>query len=71
MITFLRHLVAIVVLPFVVAVVLPVWIARRYGVVPVFGASAGEARFGDEYREYCRHVERLVPRLRPWQPSRS
>ena len=23
-------------------------------------------RFGDAYREYCRHVPRVVPRLRPW-----
>lgn len=23
-------------------------------------------RFGDSYREYCRHVHRIVPRLRPW-----
>ena len=27
-------------------------------------------RFGDAYREYCRHVPRLLPRLRPWQPDR-
>ncbi len=26
-------------------------------------------RFGDPYREYCRHVRRFVPRLRPWQPD--
>jgi protein-S-isoprenylcysteine O-methyltransferase Ste14 len=24
-------------------------------------------RFGDEYREYCRHVPRLVPRISPWR----
>ena len=23
-------------------------------------------RFGELYREYCRHVRRFVPRLRPW-----
>lgn len=23
-------------------------------------------RFGEPYREYCRHVRRFVPRLRPW-----
>lgn len=28
-----------------------------------------EARFGDEYRRYCRHVSRLLPRLRPWRPE--
>ncbi|HSE65903.1 MAG TPA: isoprenylcysteine carboxylmethyltransferase family protein [Gemmatimonadales bacterium] len=25
-------------------------------------------RFGDSYREYCRHVPRLLPRWTPWQP---
>jgi protein-S-isoprenylcysteine O-methyltransferase Ste14 len=24
-------------------------------------------RLGDGYREYCRHVPRLLPRLRPWR----
>jgi protein-S-isoprenylcysteine O-methyltransferase Ste14 len=26
-------------------------------------------RFGDSYREYCRHVPRLLPRLRPWNQA--
>ncbi len=26
-------------------------------------------RFGEPYREYCRHVPRVVPRLRPWVPG--
>ena len=26
-------------------------------------------RFGAPYREYCRHVPRVVPRLRPWTPE--
>jgi protein-S-isoprenylcysteine O-methyltransferase Ste14 len=24
-------------------------------------------RFGEDYREYCRHVPRLIPRLSPWK----
>jgi protein-S-isoprenylcysteine O-methyltransferase Ste14 len=28
-------------------------------------------RFGDSYREYCRHVPRVLPRLTPWQPEAS
>jgi protein-S-isoprenylcysteine O-methyltransferase Ste14 len=28
-------------------------------------------RFGDTYRDYCRHVPRLVPRWRPWEPERG
>lgn len=27
-----------------------------------------EGRFGDEYREYKRHVGRWIPRLKPYQP---
>lgn len=28
------------------------------------------ARFGEDYRQYCRHVRRWLPRLRPWsQPA--
>jgi protein-S-isoprenylcysteine O-methyltransferase Ste14 len=170
MVTLFRHLLAIAVLPFTVAVVVPVWIARRSPVAFAAGRSAGEvalqllgvallvvglvlfaaslrrfvtegdgtlapwdpprrlvvrgpyrfvrnpmisglifvlfseglillspphaewaatflvinliyiplleepmmaARFGDDYREYCTHVRRILPRLRPWQPSRS
>jgi protein-S-isoprenylcysteine O-methyltransferase Ste14 len=26
-------------------------------------------RFGEPYREYRRHVPRLIPRLRPWHPE--
>lgn len=28
-------------------------------------------RFGEPYREYCRHVPRVFPRFTPWLPDRS
>ena len=29
------------------------------------------ARFGDEYRVYCQHVPRWVPRIRSWKPAKD
>jgi protein-S-isoprenylcysteine O-methyltransferase Ste14 len=37
--------------------------------IPLFEEPQLERRFGDAYREYCRNVPRLVPRLRPWSPN--
>jgi protein-S-isoprenylcysteine O-methyltransferase Ste14 len=42
MLTVLRHLLAIAALPFVVTVVVPRWLARRYAVTPRLGDGAGE-----------------------------
>ena len=168
MIMFLRQLLAIALLPFTVAILVPIWIARRYGIEVTVGSSVGlvllqltgvvllglgfvlfvtsllrfstegkgtlapwdpprvfvvhgpyrfvrnpmisgvililfgeacallsaphsiwavcfliinlvsiplveepqlERRFGDPYREYCRHVRRFIPRLRPWKST--
>jgi len=41
MVELIRHIVAIALLPFTVAVLVPIWIARRYPVSPALGASAG------------------------------
>jgi protein-S-isoprenylcysteine O-methyltransferase Ste14 len=41
MVTVLRHLFAIAVLPFTVVVLVPIWVARRYGVTLVLDHSAG------------------------------
>jgi len=41
MITLLRHLLAIAVLPFTVAVLVPIWIAQRNGVALAVGRSVG------------------------------
>lgn len=36
--------------------------------IPLVEEPQLERRFGGSYREYCRHVRRFVPRLRPWSP---
>ena len=36
--------------------------------IPLVEEPGLRRRFGDAYREYCRHVPRLLPRLRPWSP---
>ncbi len=38
-------------------------------VIPLFEEPQLEQRFGESYREYKRHVPRVIPRLRPWQGS--
>jgi protein-S-isoprenylcysteine O-methyltransferase Ste14 len=37
--------------------------------IPLIEEPMLEQRFGEPYREYCRHVGRLIPRIRPWQPA--
>jgi protein-S-isoprenylcysteine O-methyltransferase Ste14 len=168
MLMLLRHLVAIAILPLTVTVLVPLWLTRRYGIVPSLGSSSGalilqgsgllllmaglllffsslrrfavegrgtlgpwdpprrlvvqgpyrfvrnpmisgvvfllvaeamllrsmphvlwslaflainllyiplleepslRLRFGEAYREYCRHVPRMFPRLRPWEAA--
>jgi protein-S-isoprenylcysteine O-methyltransferase Ste14 len=34
--------------------------------IPLFEEPGLERRFGAAYREYCRHVPRIVPRVTPW-----
>jgi protein-S-isoprenylcysteine O-methyltransferase Ste14 len=36
--------------------------------IPVVEEPQLERRFGDSYREYCRHVRRFIPRFSPWRP---
>lgn len=37
--------------------------------IPLVEEPQLERRFGASYEQYRRHVGRLLPRLRPWQPS--
>jgi protein-S-isoprenylcysteine O-methyltransferase Ste14 len=37
--------------------------------IPLFEEPQLENRFGASYLEYCRHVRRFLPRLRPWHPE--
>ena len=37
--------------------------------IPLLEEPDLEVRFGESYREYRRHVPRLLPRLRPWNPG--
>jgi protein-S-isoprenylcysteine O-methyltransferase Ste14 len=45
------------------------FLAMNIVYIPLLEEPMMRERFGEDYREYCRHVGRLVPRLRPWQPS--
>jgi len=80
----LRHLLAIAALPFVVTVIVPnsgdlPMTARarwRRGIrranatyIPLFEEPQLRRRIGAAYIEYCNHVPRLVPRLKPWIPG--
>lgn len=37
--------------------------------IPLVEEPGLARRFGASYREYCTHVPRVIPRLRPWQPG--
>jgi protein-S-isoprenylcysteine O-methyltransferase Ste14 len=39
--------------------------------IPLIEEPQLELRFGDPYREYCRNVPRVVPRVTPWEPPQA
>jgi protein-S-isoprenylcysteine O-methyltransferase Ste14 len=46
-----------------------IFLGANFVYIPLLEETGLKLRFGDSYREYCRHVPRLIPRLRPWQPA--
>lgn len=42
------------------------FLAINFIYIPLLEEPQLKQRFGEDYLEYCRHVPRLVPRLRPW-----
>jgi protein-S-isoprenylcysteine O-methyltransferase Ste14 len=39
--------------------------------IPLFEEPLLANKFGESYRNYCRHVPRLLPRWRPWEANRG
>ncbi|HEY8164202.1 MAG TPA: isoprenylcysteine carboxylmethyltransferase family protein [Gemmatimonadaceae bacterium] len=37
--------------------------------IPLLEEPGLKRRFGEAYVEYCRHVRRFIPRLKPWNPG--
>jgi len=46
-----------------------IFLALNFVVIPLVEEPGLRRRFGDSYIDYCRHVPRLIPRLRPWEPD--
>jgi protein-S-isoprenylcysteine O-methyltransferase Ste14 len=79
----LRHLLAIAILPFTVAVWIPLQIARRYAIAPALGGApsaialqlAGVALLGEELALFAASLRRFAGEgrgtLAPWDPPRA
>jgi len=48
-----------------------IFLGANFVWIPLVEEAGLRHRFGDPYVEYCRHVPRLIPRLRPWEPDDS
>lgn len=46
-----------------------IFLAANLVVIPLVEEPRLRARFGQAYDIYCRHVPRMIPRLRPWDPA--
>lgn len=45
------------------------FLAVNLAYLPLLEEPMLTRRFGSAYAMYCRHVPRLIPRVRPWQPE--
>jgi protein-S-isoprenylcysteine O-methyltransferase Ste14 len=45
------------------------FLATNLVYIPLFEEPRLRQRFGASYIKYCRHVPRVIPRLRPWTPN--
>jgi len=45
------------------------FLAANFIYIPLLEEPQLKRRFGEDYVEYCRHVPRLIPRLRPWSSA--
>ena len=70
--TALRHILSILLLPATVTLGLLEWalgfMALNAAYIPLLEEPMLERRFGDDYRQYKRHVPRWVPRRTAWTP---
>ena len=48
-----------------------IFLAANLVWIPLVEEPELAERFGAAYDEYCRHVPRVLPRLRPWTPDRD
>ena len=48
-----------------------IFLAANFIYIPLSEERGLRSRFGDSYAEYCRHVPRLIPRLKPWRGGDS
>jgi protein-S-isoprenylcysteine O-methyltransferase Ste14 len=46
-----------------------IFFGMNFAYIPLLEEPGLRARFGEDYREYCRHVPRIFPRLKPWTPA--
>ena len=46
-----------------------IFLGANFIYIPLLEEPGLRLRFEDSYVQYCRHVPRLIPRLRPWQPG--